>query len=305
MRKSTIRKLIFSFLIISPFVLIQCTSNPLDSDQISSKYREITGQVKLSDKISPDNVYLYLEGLDVGTYSDAEGKFELQIPSPNSQSGGGLTGAFNLYYFSANYKLDSAKVVLHKGQIQLDKGDLNADGEIKTIKTLQKLANVKINLDPKLFPVPAENNNIIAEICNFNTGWEKPMSVILDINTLNESVVVQYPNLPQGPTALVYLEKIGTDQKTIYTFSVKEVPGEINLMTESLSHEARTWITGYQINEGDLPVGTYRVMPYFLIHQSGVPDELLNNLLSDLENPAQGVLNIPMKCQADLLTIEK
>ena len=73
--------------------LIDCSENPLFKDEdISSGGSDIKGKVSLNDNSPPDNVFIWLEGFNISTYSDSQGNFLLQLPPASNQPGGGING---------------------------------------------------------------------------------------------------------------------------------------------------------------------------------------------------------------------
>ena len=72
----------FYIILLSTILLIfhlNCTNNPFGNDEISDKGRKITGTVKLTDNSSPQGIYVWLEAIEVGTYTDADGFFEKDV----------------------------------------------------------------------------------------------------------------------------------------------------------------------------------------------------------------------------------
>lgn len=106
-----------AFLIFLFVCLLLCTENPLfDDNQMTGNV--IKGQVLLKDKTSDHFAYVWLEGFDLGTMTEKNGGFQLDLST--SKHGGGLVGQFNLYFYVNNDQLDSATVLIHNGTVQPD-----------------------------------------------------------------------------------------------------------------------------------------------------------------------------------------
>ena len=112
-----------------------CTWNPFGEEEISSGYREISGNVQLNDGSNPDGIYVWLEGFNAGTYTDGTGQFSLTLPQSGSS---GLSGVYKLYCYVANYELDYAQVVIQDGEFAYSRGDINKEGKLALSKLCRK-----------------------------------------------------------------------------------------------------------------------------------------------------------------------
>ena len=296
------QKLIFLF--IAFILFFQCTHNPFGSDNISDKASRIKGKITLSDGALPDGIYVWLEGADAGTYTDKNGEFQLTIPSPNNQPGGGLTGLYKIYFFLANYEVATAEVILRRGELQLDEADIDKDGNLKENKKLQKILDINITLNPNSYPVSEESVDPVLIYCGFFTGFEVPLSVTLAVEIVSGSVTLKYPNSIQGPVSVIIFEKLNTDPPFVKMLSLTgSMPQALTNVT--ISDKAKVWMTAHQLNPDFLPKGNYRVIPYLMIPQQNLPDELLDNFVSDLQLPGLDILNIPIKIKGGILQITK
>jgi len=147
---------------ITTFFILVCTSNPIFKDEDSSSQRIVEGKIRLSDNASPESIFVWLESLDISTYTDEEGAFSLQLPPLQSQPGGGLSGEYNIYYYVGNYALASSSLVLQDGSILREAGDVDSEGNIDETVVLRKLLNIKseINLPNDLIKAIAANANM-------------------------------------------------------------------------------------------------------------------------------------------------
>jgi len=98
----------------------------------------VEGKVRLSDNSDPSNVFIWLEGLNISTYTDEAGEFILNIPPPQFQPGGGMSGDFRLFYYVGNYKCTSSSVVIRDGYIDCGVGDVDSEGNVNEIIILTK-----------------------------------------------------------------------------------------------------------------------------------------------------------------------
>ncbi|MGH7453286.1 MAG: hypothetical protein ACRENG_18195, partial [bacterium] len=85
-------------------VLSGCTSNPFGNDKISSEKRKVSGTVGLADQANAKDIYVWLAGFNVSTYTNEQGGFEINLPPKPAQSANGaVSGIFSLYFYMANY----------------------------------------------------------------------------------------------------------------------------------------------------------------------------------------------------------
>ncbi|MCI0698440.1 hypothetical protein L0337_41385 [candidate division KSB1 bacterium] len=111
------RKVKFLTLIFAPGICLLvvggCTSNPFGGDEITGGNRQISGNLILKDKSSPESVYVWLEGFGLNAWTNNRGEFKINLPPPASQGpAGGVDGVFALYFYLANYSLQSTTVIV-------------------------------------------------------------------------------------------------------------------------------------------------------------------------------------------------
>jgi len=109
---------LFNLILVTSFFFSGCTENVLDNQSISAPKNQITGTVKLNQREKAEGIYVWLEGLNIGQRTDKNGEFKIEIPPFRLQEDqAGLTGVFNLYYYSANFNLESIKLVFRNGSL--------------------------------------------------------------------------------------------------------------------------------------------------------------------------------------------
>jgi len=132
-------------------VYLSCTDNPFfeDTDFLSDKL-VIKGTVELDQSEDASGVYVWLEGLNVSTYTNSEGKFELHLASPSALPGGATAwnGQYTLYYYLMNYSPDTSAILIRNGKVEFGKLGVDNTGHIsKTIK-LNQILGIKTEIDP-------------------------------------------------------------------------------------------------------------------------------------------------------------
>jgi|TARA_Y100000310_G_scaffold334953_1_gene415839 hypothetical protein len=253
-----------------------CTENPFNDDSEKISSRAISGAVTLNDGAVPKGVYVWLEGLDVGTRTDEQGEFSLVLPPPSSSSAGSaMDGVFNLYFYVANYAIDTAEVVLVNGEVARSEGDINDQSELKQSKQLYKLLDVVTSVSPQ---------TILFEY------WGK-MNISVTLNAISSSVVVEslkkIANRVVFRTGLVLVDENDQFVKVIGQGS------SWDLGLETIRQEQTTWRIRKSWPPCELPVGVYRFIPYLIIRQPNVPQALIESLGRDAQNLDRSYLNMP------------
>jgi len=145
--------------------------------------------------MSPDDVFVWLEGLDISTRTDPEGFFQITLPPPSSQPGGSLSGVFKLYFYVANYRLDSAYVVILNGCVEYDHGDLNEKGEISRTKCLSEFLSIRTSLNPS----------------TIDENYEGFIDVTVSVHTDTDTVVVEVPKMMGNLMTAAFIKGVDSD----------------------------------------------------------------------------------------------
>ena len=126
-------------------LLFQCTSNPFFNDSIEQLNRLVVkGEIRLNDSQTHDNIFVWLEGLEINDYSDANGKFSLELPTPTEQA---VSGIYKIFYYVGNYEIETSSVGINNGEFIFGAEDINNEGKISNIIMLQKLVNIETTIE--------------------------------------------------------------------------------------------------------------------------------------------------------------
>lgn len=281
---------IFSVAIIF-IILWRCTENPFFKEDVIIK-KTIRGKVELSDQMTPNDVYVWLQGFDISARSDENGLFEITLPSPANQPGGGLDGVFNLYFYVANYQLDSAKVVVHNGNVEYSKGDLNEKGELYKTQHLFKLLDISFSTSPD----------------SIKANYADTIIVSLALQTILDSVTVVIPKMRKYPTrekkkfilSVAFFKKVDSDENFVKTIDIGgDITGSCKVRNACLEY-----CLEFCHEPGMLPAGEYEVIPYLLIQQKNIPPGLMNSLGENVEGFSADYLNIPLKVENNKFRVE-
>ena len=275
--KSEFYKSIIILLVIVANVLMlyRCTNNPVDESSITTRSKQIHGRVSLGLETNHEGIYVWLEGYNMGTFTDQTGRFDLELPYEGSHPVGiGNNAMLNLYLYVANYQISTADVITVDGEFLLSRGDIGAHGELTGDRTLLKLLNINTLIDPDTVLVN-EDREVIVQV---------------HLQATFDSVTVVFPKII-GNTGIVLLKNLNSGNAYVYLPEAFD-----NTQTsERLGPEVRIWSFVFGIKQGDLPPGTYEVVPYFFIEQENLPAELLESLDPNFGTIGAGFLNIPFK----------
>jgi hypothetical protein len=265
------------------FIFAGCTQSPLENKVDDPQTAQIRGKVQLSDRVSPEGVYLWLEGTAIATRTGADGQFELTLP-PSSQ--GRLTaanGVYNLYFYLANYKLGTASVVVQNGGFLFSRGDLNAKGELADAKTLHKILNIQTIVEP----------------ATVSPHFDGPIHVQVTLRAVLDSVTVVFPKMVGGLLGAVLLKDLESGK--VFA-DVPDVGADTKAVVK-VGPEPHSWRLVILLTRTPLPVGQYEVIPYFFIEQENMPAGLLASLGPNVQEIGPDFLKIPAKREGGRLVI--
>lgn len=279
-----------SFSVLLTISFFACTGNPFSDDEISPGKSQITGRVEVSDNQNSEGVYVWLEGFDIGTFTNQEGEFEIRIPS-TVQNSGGTTGIFSLYYYLANYRLTKTELTVRRGEFVFATGEINNKGELQRPKFLSRILDISTVLTP---PIADADTSIFMKV-----------EVILSSET--DSVTVYYPREPfDGPNKLIaplFVKNLETGA----AFYIEPTLAGINEEDIITIFRGRPFVRTMLLlmSKGVLSEGRYEIIPYLRISQPDVPTELVNNLIEDINSFGLDYLNVPFLRTNGVLSVIK
>ncbi len=277
------RRATLLFMCLIPWLISSCTENPFGSDNEIISKRSVSGQVELVGSSSQSGVYVWLEGLSLGAYTNRDGRFELILPSPGSQPGGGLTGAAHLYYYVANYRLSSEQLILRNGEFLYSQWPLNERGEIEEPEVLTPLIDVSVRVSPS----------------SFSTNYDSALEVTTLIDVRVEQQAILTISDDQSLISTVLVEKLGSNGSFLRTLLAG--PGRETITTlERGRHEFKTT---YFVTANFLPAGDYQIIPYIWVIQNEIPPALIESLGASFEQYNQEYIKIPFKRSGGLFSI--
>ncbi len=275
---------VYSLLIIGVVFLVKCTGNPFWDDDIDSSDKlTVTGNVEMNDGSVPEDIYVWLEGLNVSASTNSSGAFTLDLPAPQLQPGGGLTGSLKLYFYVGNYEYKTAVLYVTKGYLEYGQGDLDDEGYVKKQIILEKL----LDIETTVIPASVQQFDSLAFI-----------QIILTVRNL---------------ATTVYIETIQGSTGTLIGYMFKKTDGPL---TEAiLNPSSRDPVMNLIIRETTFTGGArafdlgliaepaqYEVFPYIRVIQAGLPEALITSIDENAHQYHTGYLNIPYRQDTGTLT---
>ena len=275
---------LFNLVLLTSFFFSGCTENVLDSQSISSHKNQITGTVKLNQRENAEGIYVWLEGLNIGQKTDENGKFKIEIPPFILQEyQTGLTGIFNLYYYSANFNLESTKLSFRNGSLASQQDVITDNG--KLIKPQVVLQNLRI----KTLVVPESVS--LAEVVQAELrGGSFIVIFKVTLQALLGSLTVEFPTVVGNLISPVIFGNVNTDEVFILESTIAGLSLD-DFLTLGVVPVSRFLIIGLQSHH--LPKGEYELIPYLLIDRS-LPEGLLESLGENVEELGPNYLKMPI-----------
>ena len=275
---------LFNLILVTFFFFSGCTENVLDNQSISSPKNQISGTVKLNQRENAEGIYVWLEGLNIGQMTDENGEFKLEIPQFLLQEyQSRLTGVFNLYYYSANFNLESTQLFFRNGSLASHQDVISGDGELRKPQVV--LQNLRI----KTLVVPESVSS--AEVVQGELRRQSIVVILkVTLQALLGPLTIKFPTAVGNLISPVIFRNVNTDEVVILesriaglsvgdVLTLREGPVSRYLIIELLSHQ--------------LSKGEYEVIPYLLIDQS-LPQGLLESLGENVEELGPNYLKMPI-----------
>ena len=279
------RFMIVFFCAILLSVFFRCSKSPFSSENISEGCREIKGRLRLSDTMSYERIYVWLEVFSIGTFTDSTGSFQITLPPLAEQDGlGGTNNVCNLFFYVANYKLSSAATVVLNGEFLYSRGDFDSNGELIGTRSLKKLVHISTVVEP---------NMITAD-------YEGKLSVNVALRAVLDSVKIMFPKLVGASSGAILLRKLETGDIFV------DVPDSSSYLKDVLilgPGEEEVFQMVFDLDRISLPEGQYEAVPFFLIEQENISEELLKSLGPNATELGPDFLKIPFRREGGYFSV--
>jgi hypothetical protein len=276
---------IYLFLSLYLINYLGCTGNPVTEHEIVLPNRQIRGSVRLSDNLSNEGVYVWLEGFNIGTRTDSQGKFQITLPSQGSP--GGITGAFNLFYYVANFVLASTPVFIQNGEFVYSIGEIDSRGELSSPKFLLQNLFIETRVNPSS-----------VSLSDLSEAGDQFVIVRVDVilQAPVDSVIVFFPGLVNDTFGPLIFRNVNNGEISILESTITEL---VFSDLDTIDAVPTTRIMALKLGRNDLLPGEYEIIPYLLVKEKGVPPLLIASLGERVEELGPNYLNIPFRRLGD------
>ena len=260
-----------------------CTSNPFWQDQ-PTKLVTIRGKVLLENRETDVPVYVFVEQLGIGGYTDLDHQFNIEINGLET-SDGNFSGEVKVFYFIHNYKIQYSRLAFSNGQLSSNQTDFDIDGNLIEPVILTKLVKLDIYV---------------------NNGWNRQnqdsLQLNLNINVKDSDIQIisalSKSDESKNPSGIFFYksqEECYYDQDNIDLYQLNNIP----------SNSSHIWIYFIEAEDIDAPDGIYSIRPWFFIIQEEVPDNLYESLgLNDIHSISPDHLNLPLDLGAKSISLQ-
>jgi len=267
-----------------------CVENPFfgKNDQPQLKLK-VTGTVLMENEIDHSDIFVWIEGFDIGTKTDSKGDFKLTLTNPELLSGGALAwnGVFKIYYYVANFKYVVSEVLIKNGEFVFDRYDLTEKGELKDNIKLKPLVKIETILWPDI-PI-------------YEKSFEQKMRVTINITRMTSEPVTYTSYVgDNGGVMSYFLKRVDGPVGKSYT-RLHDYPAFVynEILTGPLESEI-------EIISAFLSPGKYIAVPYFVIKQQNLPTALIKNISEFANTLTLEFLKVPLRIEStELVVLER
>ena len=265
------------------FLLSGCTGNPFGGNEISGGRKQIDGQVMLNDGATSDRVFVWLSDYNVATYTDETGVFSLRLPPrPTPDTVTGTIERHTLYFYLANYLIETAEVMVVDGEFFYDRGDIDKNGKVRGPIVLRRLLQINTEVNPSV--VQADSAVIVFVETHLQTDIGCAEVGVPKVDQIDRRSTVR-------PLGAILAKQIDTEE----VFVVQADPAANGSYLEIVCRTIVTLDLQFDFSDAGLPPGEYEVIPYLFINPPGVPNGLLEKLGSHVNDLGPNYLKKPLR----------
>ena len=285
------------------FILIlfsSCTSNPFWEDSASKKIN-IQGHIDTQSGVSDVPAFVFVENLNISTYTDTSGFFSIDFPSLEMEDGV-FSGAVKVYYYIHNYKIAYSTLYITNGRLTSEQVDFDENGVLINIISLKELASFDLSIDN----IWDRTNGDTLKLSLTINSKNYPFSYFsyVDIQSNPRRYIPSGVLLKSKTNQAVYYDKNNTDflQKTDVSLNETKVL-DFKVAPNDFSPFI---IDDYILLEQQLvQSGEHEVLPYIHIIQDDIPDQLFESIgIQNAGIIGESYLKMPIEIMKETLLIQ-
>ena len=275
-------------------IVCVCTKSPFGDDDlggsnVAGALRNIQGNVSLNDGSDPENVYVWMEVFEISNYTDEKGHFSLTLPNKANYGGSeGISGFYDVYFYIANYILDSAQVIVNENEFLYGAGDISTDGSLSPL-VMRKYVDIKTTLDPP----------------TISTDYDTVITVNIELKAKIDFALVHFPGATFLSGLIFVKNRDSNDYYSYWASLMMHLPywSEDWIAVEK---ERPAKITmQFTLKNQPLQTGRYEIIPYFFTFHDRFQEDFMEKVFPNSSSLDSNFFNIPMKREGGYLEVNE
>ncbi len=272
------------------FFLVGCTSNPFWEDKPSKKVK-IEGYVFANEKVSDVSAFVYVEELNVFTYTDSSGYFSIDLLNLESEVGN-FSGSVRVFYYLHNYKVAYSTLLITNGRLTGSQTDFDEYGTLIEPVILQKLLSLELSINNVWDRSNADSLRFSLTLMSH----DEPVSFLSYVNVLSapRRYVPSGILLKSNQNDAVYFDENDADliQRTdLNSNNILQL--EYNVSPNGfLPFVIDDYIS---LEQQLVQNGSHLILPYVFIIQENIPQKILSSMgISNAQNISAEHFTMPI-----------
>lgn len=255
------------------YIFTKCTQNPIFSDNIIPAANHwVRGQVMLSDSIIAKGAAVWMEGYELGAFTDDNGEFNILLPPGGSFQAGAENGIFRLFFYVGNYEIVCRYVVIIDGKVASNQGDVGLQGFLNDKVSLKKLLDIETHVQPLI--ISDGPDTLHCEVVLTPTENDTIQFLAQANRSYLFSAFLRSLDYPQ---AKIIKAQTASMLLNVFTIDKSELRMKLNIY----------------IRPAELLGGRHEVIPFIILYQPYLPEGLKRLINYDFQSYNLAYLNIP------------